>query len=270
MLKKWINDWRFTRVLTIVAPVAMTVWFFGGAPGPAVGFFALGASYGVLLFRVVSLSVRASMVMGGAFTLILIVMLRMEDISGIPMEGPALMGFIAGGIAGGHRWSGKKAGSEIRRKRERTADGGYTGGWQLALINAASAAVLLGAPTAMLLDGVTVQTLAVSLAIGFVGGWALVRFVKSFQTRFIILIAMFFAFIPALILAGFIGYVDAVFTGLFGFLAGSLIGGRYWWGPRFGAPRPPFAGKTKRRRKRKRKAKTTSSKRPVELSKVTA
>lgn len=270
MLKKCINDWRFTRVLTIVIPVAVTVWFFGGAPGPAAGFFALGAVYGVLLFRVVSLSVRADMVMRGALSLILSMMHSLEDPLGIPMAGPGLMGFTAGAIAGGHWWSGKKAGTVIRRKRERTADGGYTGGWQLALINAASAAVLLGAPTAMLLDGVTVQTLVVSLVIGFLGGWALVRFVKSFQTQFIILIAMFFALIPALILAGSIGYGDAVFIGLFGFLAGRLIGGRYWRGPRFGAPRPPFAGKTKRRRKRKRKAKRTPGKRPVEVSKATA
>ncbi|MCC3291595.1 hypothetical protein [Arthrobacter sp. zg-Y1110] len=270
MLRKWLNDWRFTRVLTIVAPVAMTVWFFGGAPGPAAGFFALGAVYGVLLFRVVSLSVRADMVMRVAFNLIFIMMLSVEDTLGMPMAGPWLMGFTAGAIAGGHWWSGKRSGSVIRRKRERTADGGYTGGWQLALINAASAAVLLGAPTAMLLDGVTVQILAVSLVIGFLGGWALVRFVKSSQAQFITLIAMFFALIPALILAGSFGYGDAVFTGLFGFLAGRLIGGRYWWGPRFGAPRPPFAGKTKRRRKRKRKAKATPSKSPVQTPRVTA
>lgn len=252
MLRKLTKDPRFARALTIVLPIVVTVWFFGGAPGAATGFFALGAAYGILLFRVVSRSGRASMVMRVAFNLIFIMMLPLEDSLGIPIAGPLLMGFVAGAVAGGHRWSGKRAGAVVRFKRERTDDGGYTGGWQLALINAACAAVLFGAATVTLLDGVTVQTLAWSLPTGFLGGWALFRFVTSAQARFMTLIVMFLALLPSLILAGAIGYGDAVFTGLFGFLSGTLIGGRYWWGLRFGAPRPPFAGKARRRRHRKR------------------
>lgn len=42
----------------------------------------------------------------------------------------------------------------------------------------------------------------------------------------------------------------------YGALAGLLIGGRYWSGPKFGEPRPPFAGQGGRRRRRKRRPKS--------------
>ena len=41
----------------------------------------------------------------------------------------------------------------------------------------------------------------------------------------------------------------------YGALAGILIGGRYWSGPRLGEPRPPFNGPGRRRRRRKRRPK---------------
>ncbi|MCC3292380.1 hypothetical protein [Arthrobacter sp. zg-Y1110] len=270
MPRKWVNDWRFTRILSIAVPVGVTVWLFGGAPVTTAGFFALGAAYGALLFRVVSLSGRASMVMTWGFVLVEIMLHDVESFLGAPVRGPVLMGFTAGAIVGAHWWTGKKAGRPINRKRERTADGDYTGGWKPALINAVCAAVLLAASTGQLLDGVPAETLAVSLPAGFLAGWVLFRLVKSFQVRFMTFIAILFALVPALIVAGSFGYGDHVFTGLFGFLAGILIGGRYWWGPRFGAPRPPFAGKAKRRRKRKRKAKATPPKGPVAAPKVDA
>jgi hypothetical protein len=40
---------------------------------------------------------------------------------------------------------------------------------------------------------------------------------------------------------------------VYGVLAGILIGGRNWSGPRLGEPRPPFNGPGSRRRRRKRR-----------------
>ena len=261
MLRKWVKDPRFVWSLTIVVPAVITAWYFGGAPAPAAVFFAAGAAYGVLLFRVVSVSVRASMVMSWAFTLIVIMALRLEGVLSIPVMGPIFMGFIAGANVGGRRWTGKRAGSEIRRKRTAAADGTFTGGWQLALINAACAGILIAASTAMLLAGVTGRSLAVALTAGSLTGWALFRFVKSARVRFMSLAAVFLALLPSLAVAGYFGYGDAVFIGLFGFLAGILIGGRYWWGQQLGAPRPPFAGNAKGP-KRKRKAKKSMPRSP--------
>ncbi|MBP3036696.1 hypothetical protein J2M53_10590 [Arthrobacter sp. zg-ZUI100] len=44
------------------------------------------------------------------------------------------------------------------------------------------------------------------------------------------LLSVFAAFLPALIVAGTLGYVEAPFIAVFGMMAGILIGGRYWWG----------------------------------------
>ena len=254
IIRKWVSDPRFFRGLIIGFAVAVNLWFFGGKLAESSTFFALGAIYGVLLFRIVSRSVRATFVMTWAFHFIFLQMLSVEGVLDIPAAGPLFMGFAAGAVASGHRWTGKRAGSLLRRKRERADGGGYTGGWQLALINAGCALVLLAFPAVgMIGGGLTPRTIAVSLVAGFLGGWGLYRFVTSLQIRFMTLLGLFVGLIPAIIFAGAHGYGLAPLTAVFGLMAGILVGGRYWWGPRCGAPRPPFAGEGKRRRKKKRR-----------------
>ena len=254
IIRKWVSDPRFFRALTIGFAAAVNLWFFGGKLVEASTFFTLGAIYGVLLFRVVSRSVRATFVMTWAFHFIFLLMLSVEGVLDVPAAGPLYMGFAAGSVAGGHRWTGNRAGSLLRRKRERAVGGGYTGGWQLALINAGCVFVLLMFPAVALIGGgLTPRAITVSLAAGFLGGWGLYRFVKSLQIRFMALLGLFVALLPAIIFAGASGYGLAPLIAVFGLLAGILVGGRYWWGPRCGAPRPPFAGEGKRRRKKKKK-----------------
>ena len=267
MMRKQMSDPRLFYGAVILVTMAMDVWFFGGAPAAAAGFYAAGAVYGILLFRVVSYSGRAAFVMRWAFTLSFMVLNGIGAGLDVPMAGPLLLGFGAGGIAGGYQWTGKRAGSALKRKRSRTEDGRYTGGWRLALINAACAVVLLALPAAYLADGVTTGTILASTLAGFLGGWCLFRFVKSVQARFMTLLCLFFAFIPALLAAARYGYWPAPAIAVFGLMAGILVGGRYWWGPRFGEPRPPFAGQgTRRRRKRKRKAGAAAPKKRTEAA----
>lgn len=250
---KWMRETWFLRGLTAVFPALVTLLFFGGAPLPAAALFTAGAAYGVLLFRVVSASARASFVMTWAFTLIFATLLRIEGILDAPMAGPAFMGFAAGSIIGAYRWTGPRAGSGLNLKRTRNADGSYPGGLKLALINASCAVALLIFPAIYLLDDVAAQTIVVSLATGFLGGWFLFRCVKSLHARFITLLCVFLAFIPAMIVAGSFGVGAAPGIVVFGLMAGILVGGRYWFGPKVGAPRPPFTGQGKRRRRKKRK-----------------
>ena len=262
---KRMSDPRHFYSAVILVTMAVDVWFFGGAPAAAVGFYAAGAAYGVLLFRVVSYSGRAVFVMRWAFTLIFMVMNGIGVSLGMPMGGPLLLGFIGGGIAGGYEWAGKRPGAELKRKRGRTEGGGYTGGWRLALINAVCAVILLGVPFVYLADGATLGTILASVLTGFLGGWCLFRFVKSVQARFITLLCVFFAFLPALLVAGHYGYGPSPGMAVFGLMAGILVGGRYWRGPRFGEPRPPFAGQGKRRRRKtKRKTGATAPKKRAE------
>jgi hypothetical protein len=51
----------------------------------------------------------------------------------------------------------------------------------------------------------------------------------------------------------------------YGALAGILIGGRYWSGPKFGEPRPPFAGQGGRRLRRRRPKSKQRQKQPQNL-----
>lgn len=259
-LFKWMREAWFLRGLTAVFPALVTLFLFGGAPLPAAVFFAAGAAYGLLLFRVVSASARASFVMTWAFTLIFATLLRIEGILDAPMAGPVFMGFASGSIIGAYRWTGPRAGSGLNLKRTRNSDGSYPGGLKPALINASCAAFLLSFPAIYLLDDVAAQTIVVSLATGFLGGWFLFRYVKSLQARFITLLSVFLAFIPAMIVAGSFGVGAAPGIGILGFMAGTLIGGRYWIGPKAGAPRPPFAGQGKRRRRRKKRKRPAAAK----------
>lgn len=99
---------------------------------------------------------------------------------GAPAAAPWFMGFIIGAIAGGPAWFGDRAGSAVNQKRERTADSqGFTGGWQLALINAVSALVLQGLGGAHLVFQSPTVPVAAVLGIAVLSGWALFRFVTS-------------------------------------------------------------------------------------------
>lgn len=100
---------------------------------------------------------------------------------------------------------------------------------------------------------VTPKTILFLLAVGL-GGWGLYRFAKTSQVEFMTLLGVFVAFLPALVVAGSLGYGAAPAIAVFGMMAGILIGGRHWWGE----PRSPAATRHRpgeRRRKKKRKPK---------------
>jgi hypothetical protein len=103
----------------------------------------------------------------------------------IPAAGPWFIGFLVGGIASGYVWSGPGAGSEFKQPRKRVpdADGKFSGGWRLALINGVCALVLLSIGTTQLtLLSPTAPAVAV-LAVAVLAGWALFRFPPPLQIR---------------------------------------------------------------------------------------
>ncbi|MCC3299671.1 hypothetical protein [Arthrobacter caoxuetaonis] len=252
MSRKWDSDPRYFSALTILFAASVTVLVFGGKFSAAALFFGVGALYGALLTRVVSRSGRASYAMYCAFSLMFIVLAGLQSDLGVPAAGPMMMGFSAGLSGAVSKWTGKDAGTRVKVKRVRDADGGYPGGWKVALINALCAAALLCFPLVFLGDGAAPGTIAWSTLIGFAGGWVLFRFGKTMQVRSLTLFALFFALLPAMIVAGLYGYGPAPIIAGFGLMAGALIGGRYWTGERLGAPRPPFAGQGNRRRRKKK------------------
>lgn len=251
-VRRWDSDPRYFGTLMILFTAGVTVILFGGELTAAALSYGFGALYAALLFRVVSRSGRAALAMHIAFSLMFIAMAGIQNHIGVPVSGPMLMGFSAGSFGAACRWTGEGRGTRWGAKRERDADGTYTGGRQLALINAACAAVALLFPLTFLLDGTGLATIVVSTLAGFAAGWALFRFARTMQGRSIPLFAVFLALVPATIIAGLYGYGPAPIIGGFGLISGALVGGRYWSGERFGAPRPPFAGRGNRRRRKKK------------------
>lgn len=260
MNKKTSREAWYARLFypgLIAAMAAVFFWLARNVLLEALPFFVMAVGYGVLLTGVVTASGRAFMAMYASFLLIYLSFLAVENDLGVPAAAPWFMGFIIGAFAGGPAWFGNRAGSHVNRKRERTAGGqGFTGGWQLALINAVSAVVLLGLGGAHLVYQSPTVPVAAVLGIAVVGGWALFRFVTSVQVKYLSLFA-----IPVVFLAlGFVGgatdQLALPHVWAYGALAGILIGGRYWSGPKFGEPRPPFAGQGGRRRRRKRRPKS--------------
>ena len=246
---KW-NVERILRAGMVLLPAGMCVLYFGQALAEALAFFLLGAIYGALLYRVVNLSQRAFMVMGApAFLLILGSMTLLHQALGIPAAGPWVLGFIAGGITGGYVWCGPQAGAEFRRKnpRRRNAEGSYPGGRQPAAVNAVCALLLLGLGAAHFLTSPT-PGVGACLAGAVLAGHALMRWPKSQEQRFLTALVLPVLLLVLLMVAQPV--VGLVFG--YGVSAGVLIGGRYWTGPRFGEPRPPFAGQGPRRRKKRR------------------
>lgn len=82
-----------------------------------------------------------------------------------------------------------------------------------------------------------------------IAGWALFRFPPRLQIRNgLIMPGLPFVFFALIFVGGATEQMGHPYAWAYGALAGILIGGRYWSGPRFGAPRPPFNGPGSRRR----------------------
>ena len=150
-----INDEWGARLFyggLIALLLGLFVWFFHYWMVEASFFFALSVVYAVLVYRFASHSERAFEVMLWSCFVNFVALISIEDaVLGFPASGPWLLGFIAGSIAGGYVWTGRRSGSEFKqRKRKPEADGSFNGGWRLALTNGVCAIVLLGIGTAQL------------------------------------------------------------------------------------------------------------------------
>ena len=225
----------------IALMLGMFVWFAGDKLIEASLFLAMAVAYAVLVYRVVSQSVRAFTVMLWTFFLnyVTLISIAVEDGLNIPAAGPWFIGFIVGGIAGGHVWFGPGAGTEFKQTRQRSpeADGSFTGGWRLAVINAVCVLVLLGMGIAQLvLVSPTVLAVAV-LAVAVIAGWVLFRFPPPLHVRNGLLLAVPVVWFALMFLGGAVEQMALPHAWVYGVLAGVLIGGRHWSGPRFGAPR---------------------------------
>ncbi|WP_081434849.1 hypothetical protein [Pseudarthrobacter chlorophenolicus] len=251
----------------IAVLLGVFAWLAGGRILQTLPFLSIGAVYAFVMYRVVPQSARAFGVM--QWTLLLnyftLISVDVADRLAIPAAAPWFVGFLVGGIIGGHTWSGRGTGAEFRpRKRVLREDGTYDGGWRLALINAACAVLLLavGAWQLLLLSpklaGVTV------LAAATLAGWALFRFPPPLGIRNGLLLVIPVVYFALIFIGGATGQMGLPHAWAYGALAGILIGGRYWTGPRLGAPRPPFVipGQRRRRRKRRPKARQTKPRAP--------
>lgn len=243
----------------IALMLGVFAWLTRGRVVEAAPFLIAAVAYGALLYRVVSLSARAFTVMGWAHLAIFYALISL-DVAGrlpIPAAGPWFIGFLIGGIAGGHTWSGTSAGSEFRQPQRRApeADGSFSGGRRLAVINGLCALLLLGFGAAqVLLLSPTVTAVAV-FAGSLAAGCALFRFPPPVQVRGWLLLGIPVGFFVFGFIGGATGQIALPHSWLFGVLAGILIGGRYWTGARLGAPRPPFVVRGQRRRRKRRRPK---------------
>lgn len=240
------------RIGLIALLLGMFIWYAGERLLEASVFLAVGFVYSILLWFVVFRSGRASSVM--LWTLLLntwtLMSIDVNDVLPVPAALPWFVGFLVGSNAGAFAGLGGAA----RNRRRLDADGGYSGGWQLALINGVLAAVLLGLGAAQLiLLSPTVPGVAVLIA-SFVAGWILFRFPPPVRVRHnLVLLGLPVLYFALGFLGGAIDQIALPHAWAYGVLAGILIGGRYWCGPRFGAPRPPFNSQLKRRRRKKRR-----------------
>ncbi len=245
----------------IALMLGMFVWLAGGRVFEALPFLGIGVAYAFAVYRIVSLSVRAYSVMLWTFLLNYYALISIDLGGGldIPAAGPWFVGFLIGGIAGAHIWSGPGSGAEIPQLRQRRPadDGSFAGGWHLALINAACAVALLGMGAAQLvLISPTLPAVA-ALAVAALAGWSLFRFPPPLPVRNGLILVIPAVYFVLLLVGGAIGQMAVPHSWAYGALAGILIGGRYWTGSRLGAPRPPYAvrGQGRRRRKRRSRAK---------------
>lgn len=258
MLKK-IDQWdvRILYAGMIALMLAVFVWFAGDRLLEASVFLSVGAVYAFLVVRFVSRSFRAFTVMLWSFLLNywMLISLDVDGALDIPAAGPWFIGFMVGSIAGGYIWSGPGAGRERTQTRPRRpdADGKFSGGWRLALINSACALVLFGIGTAQLVLLTPTAPAVAVLVVAVIAGWALFRFPLPLKIRNGLLsLGLPVVWIALAFVGGATDQMALPHASAYGALAGILIGGRYWSGPQFGAPRPPFNGQRRRRRRPKR------------------
>lgn len=246
--------------------VAVFGWFFRDRLIEASFFFALSVVSAVLVYRVVSQSERAFNVMLWALFLTFLTLTSLEESLAVPAAGPWFLGFIVGSIAGGYVWHGPRAGTEFKQPNRRQADGSFSGGRRLAAINAVCALALLGIGTAQLfLLSPTVAVVSV-LAAAVLAGWVLFRFPPPLQVRNGLILIVPVVWFALAFVGGATDQMALPHAWGYGIVAGILIGGRYWSGPRMGEPRPPFSGPGKRRRRRRRprsKQQTQKHEQPV-------
>lgn len=228
-------------------------------------FLAIGAAYSFLVWRVASQSVRAVTVMSWSLMVNFWTLISIDNqhLLAVPASGPWFVGILAGGMAAGSVWLGPHAGAESapKNKRRPDADGKYSGGRRLALINGACAALLLGIGTAAIVLLSPPMPAGAVLVASFFAGWMLFRFPPALPARNgLVLLGTPAVFVVLVILGGTLGLVALPYSWAYGVMAGILIGGRHWAGDRLGAPRPPFNSQHKRRRRRKpRKKRSTPS-----------
>lgn len=248
-------DVRHLRGGMIALMLAAFWWFFHHWLVEASLVFVLAAAYAVIVYRFAAPSERASQVMLWSCLVNYIALISIEDaVLGFPAAGPWLLGFIGGAIAGGYVWTGPRAGAEFNQahKRKPEVDGSYTGGRRLAVINGVCAFALLGIGTAQLfLLSPTIPAASV-LAVAVAVGWTMFRFPPTVPARNGFLLVLPVVWFALTFVGGATDQMAIPFAWAYGVLAGILIGGRYWTGPRLGQPRPPFSGQGKRRRRKRR------------------
>jgi hypothetical protein len=263
VLKK-IEQWdvRVFYAGMIALMLGLFLWFAGSRLLEASVFLVVGVVYAFVVVRFVSQSFRAFTTMLWTFQLNFwtLLSLDVEGVLGIPAAGPWFIGFIVGGIAGGYIGSSPRSGSALRQTRPRKpdADGKFSGGLRLALINGACVIVLLGIGTAQLaLLSPTAPAVTV-LALAVIAGWTLFRFPPPLHVRNgLIMLGLPVVFFVMGFVGGATNQTGLPHAWAYGALAGILIGGRFWAGPRLGEPRPPFNGPSRRRRQRRPRPKQT-------------
>jgi hypothetical protein len=252
----------------IALMLGLFVWLAGARAPEASVFLVAGAIYAVLVFRIVSHSFRAFTVMSWAFLLNywVLISLRVEGALEIPAAEPWFVGFLIGGIAGGNVWCGRRSASKQLPHRKPDADGRLTGGWRLAVINGACVFVLLGIGIVQLVALSPTAAAAAVLAVSLMAGWALFRFPPSLEVRNgLIMLGLPVGYFAFGFLGGATDQMALPHAWSYGALAGMLIGGRYWSGPQFGEPRPPFyvPGKRRRRKRRPKQKQTPKRENPT-------
>lgn len=257
MLKK-IEQWdaRVFAAGMIALMLGLFIWLAGNRFIEASLFLLVGVVYAFVVVRFVSPSFRAFNTMLWTFQLNLWTLLSLDAVGvlGVPAAGPWFIGFIVGGIAGGYVWSNPRARSAPGKTRQRKpdADGTYSGGLRLAVINGACVIVLLGIGTAQLaMLSLTVPAITV-LIIAVIAGWALFRFPPPLPVRNgLVMLGLPVVYFVMIFVGGATDQMGLPHAWAYGALAGILIGGRFWAGPRLGEPRPPFNGPRRRSRKRR-------------------
>lgn len=249
---QWLGPKYFAGMIAV--SVAAFVWMAHSNLLVATPFFLAGAAYGFMLYRVVRRSGRAFMVMHCAMFMISIPLLQLQDALGIPVGGSGFAGFWAGILASGYPWSKRPAGTKERQILDGTTEDvrGYTGGRDIALINSACVIFVLGCGLAHLVIQTPTISAAVVLVCALICAWAFFRYPPSVLVRNVLLLVIPVTEFGLLAFLNSIAGPSALlYEWAYGSMAGVLLGGRYWSGPRLGQPRPPFTGQALPKRNRR-------------------